>query len=365
MKKILVLLAVCLVGVGSALTYHFFESVVHGAIDFVWYDTFNTDVNRWIILPLSLVFSLIFFGLQHFLDRKSETSEEEGLGNMPKPIFSNYGKVLLIGFFSLLAGAALGPEAILVPACMLLGGIVGAQVFKGQKQAVSLLAAAGLIALFTAFFHSFWVGLISIFLLLNKPGVKFKPIFLIVAALASGSSLLTLNLIEAQPYVQLPGGPFSLSVRNVIIGAFLVLAGYLVIALLGAIHNQADKLRKSKELQHWVVRAVIASVVLCALFFIGGPLVEFTGNKSISPMFEQASGLGLSGLLLILFVKIATISWSKAIGYRGGMIFPTIFLATVLVAIIQLYIPEFNVVFGVITVLVGAFLANTKNHVLA
>lgn len=361
----MLLFAVIIVGIGTAITYHLFESAVHGAIDFIWYDTFNTDVNRVLVLSLTLLFSLIFFGLQHWLDPKSEDKEEGGLGDMPKPVPNNYAKVLLIGFFSLLAGAALGPEAILVPASTILGGMIGARFFKGQKELVSLLAAAGLIALFTAFFHSFWIGLLSLVLVLSQSKVKFKPVMLLIAAIASAASYVTLHFIEAKPYVELPGGAFNLDAVNVILGLTLIVVGYGMEMLLAALHALIAKLKKNKQLKNWMVRSIVASLGLAILFLIGGPLVEFTGNKSIMPMFDEAAKLGLSGLLWILVIKIAAISWSKAIGYRGGMIFPTIFLASVVVAIVQLYVPEFNVVFGVIAISAGALLANKKNHILA
>jgi H+/Cl- antiporter ClcA len=93
-------------------------------------------------------------------------------------------------------------------------------------------------------------------------------------------------------------------------------------------------------------------------------LVEFTGNKSIMPMLQQASSLGLSGLVWIVVVKVAAISWSKAVGYRGGMIFPIIFIAAVLVAIVQLYVPGFNFIYGLIAAIIGALVANRRTHVL-
>jgi hypothetical protein len=82
-------------------------------------------------------------------------------------------------------------------------------------------------------------------------------------------------------------------------------------------------------------------------------------------MFEQAPSLGLLGLLWIIAIKILAICWSKAIGYRGGMIFPTIFVAAVMVAIVQLYAHDFNFIYGLVAVIAGALVANRRTHVLA
>jgi len=365
MKKLGLLFSVALVGFGSALTYHFFENSIHWFIDTVWYDTFNTDSNRWLIIPLCLFFGLIFFGLQHLLDPKSENSVEEGLGEAPDPRLQNFIKVLLIGFFSLVAGASLGPEAILVPACLLVGALVGKKFYKGDKQSAQVLTAAGFIALFTAFFNSILIGVLSLFLLLSKTKGKFKTSMLVIAVIASASSWYTLKLLDGESYMSLPDYHWKLNVKTVILMAVLIVVGYFITQFMDKLSKLIKDVRKAYKSDIWVVRAVVASLVLSVLYLVGGPLVEFTGNKSITPMFEQASSLGLFGLLWILVIKIAAIVWCKTIGYRGGMVFPTIFLASVVVAIIGLYVKDLNYIYGLIAFIAGALAANKKTHILA
>src|SRR6185312_7764917 len=123
--KLKLFLLTILVGVGVALTYHIFEAIIHNSIDRIWYDWLNTDTHRWVVIPTAIVLTLVYFGVQHFWDRKAEKQESRGLGSMPVPTVINYVKILGIGFLSLVAGASLGPEAVLVPACMVLGAYVG------------------------------------------------------------------------------------------------------------------------------------------------------------------------------------------------------------------------------------------------
>lgn len=357
-------MSVILVGIFVALTYYLFENLVHHAIDIVWYDWFNTDENRLLVVPLAGVFGLTFFGLQHFLDPKSEGKDEAGLGDMPKPTLANFSKVLLIGFFSLLAGAALGPEAILVPASMIAGGLVAKRFTVGQKANTKLLAAAGIMALFTAFFNSFFVGVLSLLLAVKETKIKASSFTGLVAVLASGASFLTLKAVAGEAYVETPKYSWALSLDTVLLCGLLAVAGYLTILLMSTIHDKFETTRKVANQTPWWQHGLIASSVLAGLYLLGGNLVEFTGNLSIVPMFEAAAGLGLAGLIWLLVVKVGLISWSKVIGYRGGMIFPTIFLAAVLVAIAQLYVPELNLIYGIISVLVGAFAANRKSHIL-
>lgn len=364
MKQVKLLVSIILVGIGVALTYHIFENAVHGSITAIWYTWLNTDANRLLVIPIGLVFALTFFGLQHWLDRPSEDTTEHGLGNMPKPTVTNYAKVLFIGFFSLLAGASLGPEAILVPASMILGAYVGTKLFKADSQPVKLLAAAGIMALFTAFFHSFLIGVLSVLLVVKQAKVKLKPQLLLVAVLASGTSLVTLNLLSSDSYFQLPSYTWQLNIETLLLGIVLAASGFIVTHGMYRLSKSIHKLREPIQNSGWVIWAIVASIGLSIIYLLGGPLTEFTGNKSIVPMFEQAASLGIIGLLKVLAIKVIAISWSKAIGYRGGMIFPTVFVAAVLVAIVQLYVANFNLIYGLIAVLIGAFASNKKTHVL-
>jgi H+/Cl- antiporter ClcA len=81
-------------------------------------------------------------------------------------------------------------------------------------------------------------------------------------------------------------------------------------------------------------------------------------------MLKQSTTLGIIGLAGILIIKILVIGWSKAMGYRGGLIFPSIFVASVLVAIVQLYTKDVGFVVGLIVVMGGAVTANTKLKIL-
>lgn len=363
--KLLAILGIAITGVLSAITYTLFENGVHLAIDNVWYDWLNTDSNRYLVIPACLVIGLMFFGLQHFLDRESEDKLEHGLGNAPTPSIKNYLKILLIGLLSLLAGASLGREAILVPACMIVGGFVASKMLGNNQQLVKLMSAAGIMALFTAFFSSFVIGFLSVFLVIKQAKVKLSPILVLTAVLASACSFVTLKLVSSDSYAQLPSYDYKLNLEEIIVWLILFVGGFLVVMVMDMCYKFLVKIRSNKILKNnWVIRSLLASVTLGVLFVIGGPLVEFTGNRSIVPMFDQASSLGLAGLLGILLVKVLVISWSKAIGYRGGMIFPTIFVASVMIAIAQLYIRDVNYIYGLIFAIAGALVANKKTHVL-
>lgn len=363
-KLLKIIIATILTAILVAFTYHLFEDFVHSAIDFIWLDIFNTNEKRLFVIPLSLILGLLFFGIQELLDSKSENNDTKGLGEIPSPNIINFLKIILLGFLSLIAGASLGPEAVLVPACILIGLIVSKSLFSQESKQSKYLAGAGFTALMTAFFGSFIIGLLSIFLLKKELGLKVSKYLIIIVLIATATSKLTLNIIESKPYFNLPQYTYKLSIATLLLILVIAFGGYysiLLMSKLNKIFNNISILFKNKS---WYIKAAFASLGIALLYLLGGTLVEFTGNKSIIPMFEQAKSLGLIGLVWVLIIKIAVISWSKSWNYRGGMIFPTIFVASVLVAIIQLFFPSFNIFYGLIAALIGAFIANKKTNIL-
>lgn len=366
MKKLAFLISVILVGIAVALVYFGFEFAVHHSITYIWDDLFNTSEKRILVIPLCVVLSFVFFGLQHRLDRKSETHEAHGLGGGEiDASLKNLGVILLIGFFSLVAGASLGPEAVLVPACMVVGAYMGTKLLKGQKEAVKGLAAAGIIALFAAFFHSFIIGFLAVFLVTKQAKVKLSPQLAVVAILASAASTLTLNIIDPKTtFFYWPDYDWKIKLIDVGIAAILALVGYVLTFAIKGSHDIFAIIRNHDKISTWWQQALLASLGLSLLYLLGGTLVEFTGNQSIAPMINQAATLGVAGLLWIFFIKILAIGWSKAMGYRGGMVFPTIFAASVLVAIAFQFYADTNFMLALIGTMIGVLAAERRAKIL-
>lgn len=366
LSNIKILLSCVLVGILVALVYLIFETAVRGSTVYVWNTLFHSDTNRILVFPLAIILSLIFFGLQQRLDPGSQNKETHSLGGEPiKPTLKNLGIVLLLGFLSLLAGATLGPEAILVPASVLVGSYVGVKLFKQNKQLVGLLAGAAIMALMTAFFHSFFVGLLSVLLVASQFKTKVSLKLIIVAIIASGSSYVTLQLIDpTNKYFVFPPFSWEVAILDILVGIILVVLGYLSTFGLKYMHSALQKLRTVSKLDNWWKLALFSGLGLGLIYFIGGPLVEFTGNKSIEPLATQAGALGIVGLIGVLVMKLVAIAWSRSMGYRGGLIFPMIFVASALVLILIQIFPQVNFGVGLIAALVGIFAAEKKAKVL-
>lgn len=364
MAKVRIALLTVLVSIGVALTYYYFEYVVRHSINYVWYSVLNTNSNRILVVPACIVLAFVFFAAQHYIDPRSEEHEEKGLGSSPKATLKNFFIVIILGFFSLIAGASLGPEAILVPASMIIGGYIGLKFTRKKDNLSKTLGVIAFVALFTAFFNSAIFGILGLLLITKQEKIKLKIDLIILALLSCLFTLFTLSIVNSSPYVKLPKHSWHISFITILAVVILAVAGYLLgyaLKYLNKLFNMASGLMKRED---WWVKALVASVVLSALYLLGGHLVEFTGNESIVPMLNESASLGFVGLAWIAVIKVIAIGWSKFSGYRGGLIFPSIFVASVFVAIVQSVVKDVSFIYGIIAVVAGLIIANQKLKVL-
>lgn len=363
MRNIKILLLSVFVGLASALTYFIFEALVAGGIELIWEDVFNTDKHRLLVLPLAVLLGLIYFYAQHRLDKSSENKANESMTVMPKASVKNYLIVLIVGFFSLVAGASLGPEAVLIPACLMIGALTADKFTKG-KESTQLLLAAGFIGLMASFFHSWFIGILSVFLARKELGVKPSNMLWATGIASSFAAYFMLNAVEGDGYLEAPVFYSRFGFYDVLLIPLLFAGGYALTYGLTFALKYTDVIIKAFASAVWWKHALLASVVLAGLYLIGGSFVEFTGNDSIKPLLHEASDISLLGLIWILIIKIVAIAWSKSSGYRGGLVFPMIFAASVVVALAQNFASSINAAFALLIVVAGVIYANSKNKVL-
>ncbi len=218
----------------------------------------------------------------------------------------------------------------------------------------------GFIALLAAFFDSFIAGMLGRLLVTKQVGAKLNLMFIGVAALASLTTILVLNLLESKAYAKLPPSQWHINIQGIAVLAALIIAGFAVVYAMHFFLQGITPIQTFLGGQVWWMRWLIASNDLSLLYLMGGSLVEFTGDESIMPMLHQAASLGVAGLVWVTIVKIAAISWSKGLSYRGGLVFPSVFVASTLVAIAQQFDPKFSFTLGLIAAMAGAIAANRK-----
>jgi H+/Cl- antiporter ClcA len=362
MKWIRLAVSSVIIGIGVALTYHYFELATNESIDFIWGTWLQTGSIRLLVVPLCIVLTLSYFGARHYLDKPSEAAEGGGLGTGAQPAakLRNYLTVLFVGYLSLLAGASLGPEAILIPASMLIGSMVGKRLFTQGDKATKILPVLGFVALLTAFFSSIITGMLGLLFIVKQKHERLTVQLVVLAAFTSLAAYGVLRAFSSASYFVVPSSSHQVRLIDVLALVGLIGIGFGMTYLLGWFDRGFTQVHKLVKKWFWWQQAVVASAGLSALYLLGGPLVQFTGNQNVSELLNQSASLGAIGLLWILVIKLAAISWSKVSGYRGGMIFPAAFAASVAVAAMQLYVTDLNFTYGMAAVLVGLFLANRK-----
>jgi H+/Cl- antiporter ClcA len=81
---------------------------------------------------------------------------------------------------------------------------------------------------------------------------------------------------------------------------------------------------------HWMLSALIFGLVLGLLYFVGGQTVQFSGSAGLKLVLQNLatySGLAFLGLVV---AKMLVTAWSLSSGYRGGLVFPSIYTGVVL-----------------------------------
>lgn len=364
--------------IGSALTallvaliYIVFEESLNWAIDKVWIDLLNSQSNRLLTAVFTVATGFGYFASKHYLADQPKAKNSQN-------IIHKLLIVLFVGFLSLFAGAALGPEAILIPASLIVGQLISGRLNygnetkrktdnKGNLALSKLLSLAGFVALFVAFFNSLLGGVLGYYLA-NK-GRKRSELLainnLIVLGISSVVSLITLNQLSHRGSFVFPTSTASWSVVSISLLLACFVIGIFYQRMLSWFTKQIQRWQQHTEQSwSWKKKALASSAGLAILFLIGGYYIQFTGNHFIADVIKDAKVIGIAGLIWISVIKIIAIAWSNTTGYRGGQIFPMTFVASATVAALSLIFNDIHIVAGVFLILAGAIYGDKKDNIL-
>jgi H+/Cl- antiporter ClcA len=333
MRKLVLLAAV--IGVADALLFVAFEWVVNHGTDWIWNDVVDTDTHRWRVLVLAPALGAAYALLLRVLRQPRLVPIETDMlaeATPHDPSAASIGLIVVVGVVSLLAGASLGPEASLVAACAGIGAWVaarGAAGSAGQGSPVLVLASVG--GLLVAFLGSL-VPVVVPLLVLYKQTKKLTVAAVLPILTAGVAAYLTLWVVEGRGdgYGSAPVTS-DLRLRDYL----LALGVGAVAAVVGAaLHRLVRDLAPIAEQIDarlgWLVAGLVFGGVIGLLYLIGGQSEEFSGNEGSHLLASGAvtySGAALAGLVI---VKLVVTGWSLATGYRGGLVFPSIYAGVAL-----------------------------------
>ncbi len=350
-EKLKIIIVSIAIGVAVAIAFLAVEFVDTVGTDFLWNDFFKTDTNRLLVVPvaifLSIVFSAVILILKQKRIGKSETNlltDEEIKPTSIKDILI----VLVIGCTGLLAGASLGPEGVLVAICSGIGVWFAQK--AGKMEAAKLFVISSVGALLVGFFGSLIPTLIPIFLLYKKEK-KIVPAHIILPILACLSTYTTLYIIKNGDigFGTIPTGStynFQDLIGAFILGIFGSIIAFLLKILIAKFQEKTKAINSST---HWIISAAIFGGVIGFLYFIGGPSIQFSGKEG-TEMLLQGENYSIVILLIILIAKLIATGWSLPAGYKGGLVFPSIFMAVAM----SLILTEVHPILGGPGITIGA-----------
>jgi H+/Cl- antiporter ClcA len=238
------------------------------------------------------------------------------------------GVILIIGFASLLAGASLGPEASLLAASTGIGGWVASRIKLGGEKRTLILASVG--ALLVAFLGSIVMALVPLLILVRQKRLTAKSAGVILLAAASSYGILRLidrahpGYGSAPPLPHLTDHDYLVALLVGFVTAGLGVATNRLIVRLAALARRLDR-RLS-----WQLSAGLFGLVLGGLYLLAGQSIEFSGNTGSMLLVDHTPPYTAAALCGLIIAKLLATTWSKSSGYRGGLVFPSIYIGVAL-----------------------------------
>jgi H+/Cl- antiporter ClcA len=327
-----------LVGIPAALVAALFLALVHDAEHWLWHDlpdALGHSKPPWyLVVSLPAVGGLIVALVRLLLPGDGGHRPLQGLAMGPTPLRNGPG-IALAGFATLCFGAVLGPEAPLIA----LGSVIGMTMtlfYRANQQEATVLATAGSFSAISALFGGPLVGgmlmvegglaMGTALLPVILPGFVAAAVgYLIFVGFGDWGGLHAQSLVvpDLPPYTGTHLGDLLVAVSVGVLGALVVVAARRGAAVL-------DRRRDRGQIPVLLVGGGLAVGLLAQT-------ADWLGANSQDVLFSgQASVPGLvtsdsTKIVLILFVaKTIAYAVSLGAGFRGGPVFPAIFLAIAL-----------------------------------
>jgi H+/Cl- antiporter ClcA len=328
------------IGIPASLLAAGFLFLIHELQHFLW----GEATPPWyLILGLPIVGAVVTIIARKFLpgDGGSGPLDHSGIGGKLEPRFG-FG-IALAAIGSLAFGIVLGPEAPLIA----LGAVAGMSFLpfaKFNTQEKAVVSTAGSFAAVSAVFGGPIVagvlmmegalGMGTAIIPILLPGFVAAAIgYTIVVGLGdwAGIHVTGLTVPALPPYQGTYFIDLALAVGLGIVAAFLI---FLVRRYAHKIYDFANKnLNLTKSLL--LGGLLLGLIVLVASFFgINTADVFFSGQNSL-PALAAISSIKI--LFILLIAKSLAYIVSLAFGFRGGPIFPAIFLGVALAMVASIF----------------------------
>ncbi|MBV9600530.1 MAG: ion channel protein [Chloroflexi bacterium] len=316
------------------------------------------NAPAWIVLILTL--TGVAVGLIVWKMPGHAGPDPATLGLVEPPLALSILPSLLLALILMLAGGvSLGPENPIM-------GITIAVVYALGSRLIPVVGA------------QIWVGLATAGMLGAMFGTPVAAALVLTESMAAGDSQVPLWDRLFGPMVAagagslttdaLSGGQLSMSVSlppypganlpDLLIGAVLA----SVAALLGLVTVYAFRgvYPLFKRVTNTLLALTLGGVLLGILGAVGGPITLFKGLDQMKELAQDASQYSAAGLVLVTLVKMAALVIAGTCAFRGGRIFPSVFIGVAAGLAFNAFLPFVPPALTVACAVLGFLLAITR-----
>lgn len=313
------------------------------------------DSPLWIIGVLTLTGIAVGLVIRFSQGHAGPDPACEPLIGAPVPPSALPGLIVAL-ILGLAGGVSLGPEHPIMTVNIALAVAIGARLLpRVNRMEWTILASAGTIG---ALFGTPVAAALIFSQTLN--GSSEVPLWdrLFAALMAAAAGALTTGLFF-HPHFSLPiahYGQMEMTdiLSGAIVAAIAIAAGMVAVWCLPRLHAMMNQMKNP------VLVLGIGGFILGILGVIGGPVSLFKGLDEMQQMVANQA-FSTSDYFLLAVIKLAALVVAAASGFRGGRIFPAVFVGVALGLMLHEHVPAVPAAITVSCAILGIVLVVTRD----
>ncbi|EEY6117311.1 ion channel protein [Escherichia coli] len=313
------------------------------------------DSPFWIIAILTLTGIAVGLVIRFSQGHAGPDPACEPLIGAPVPPSALPGLIVAL-ILGLAGGVSLGPEHPIMTVNIALAVAIGARLLpRVNRMEWTILASAGTIG---ALFGTPVAAALIFSQTLN--GSSEVPLWdrLFAPLMAAAAGALTTGLFF-HPHFSLPiahYGQMEMTdiLSGAIVAAIAIAAGMVAVWCLPRLHAMMHQMKNP------VLVLGIGGFILGILGVIGGPVSLFKGLDEMQQMVANQA-FSTSDYFLLAVIKLAALVVAAASGFRGGRIFPAVFVGVALGLMLHEHVPAVPAAITVSCAILGIVLVVTRD----
>ncbi|WP_089648139.1 ion channel protein [Escherichia coli] len=313
------------------------------------------DSPLWIIGVLTLTGIAVGLVIRFSQGHAGPDPACEPLIGAPVPPSALPGLIVAL-ILGLAGGVSLGPEHPIMTVNIALAVAIGARLLpRVNRMEWTILASAGTIG---ALFGTPVAAALIFSQTLN--GSSEVPLWdrLFAPLMAAAAGALTTGLFF-HPHFSLPiahYGQMEMTdiLSGAIVAAIAIAAGMVAVWCLPRLHSMMHQMKNP------VLVLGIGGFILGILGVIGGPVSLFKGLDEVQQMVANQA-FSTSDYFLLAVIKLAALVVAAASGFRGGRIFPAVFVGVALGLMLHEHVPAVPAAITVSCAILGIVLVVTRD----